>query len=75
MTAQAAVRRLAVYRAWLVVNVAVATFLLLLVPPALFTYGMHDPAVVLPAVGALLAWWLTFVAAWTTGTRLPRSTR
>lgn len=75
MTAQTARRRLAVYRAWLVVNVVLATFLLLLVPPALFTRGMHDPAVVLPAVGALLAWWGSFVAAWTAGTRLPRSTR
>lgn len=64
-------RRLAVYRAWLMVSVVLAVCLLLLVPPALYTYGPHDPAVVLPAVGLLIGWWLTFTAAWVAYTRIP----
>lgn len=69
-------RRLAVYRAWLVVSVALAVCVLLLWPATLFTYGgRHQPALVLPAVGALLGWWATFVAAWAAWTRLPRSSR
>lgn len=63
------------YRRWLVLNVALATFLLLLVPPRLFAAGWHDPAAVLPAVGALIAWWLTFIAAWTAYTHIPGGTR
>lgn len=68
-------QRLARYRAWLVVNVVLAVFLVLIVPPRWFAYGPHDPATVLTAVGALIAWWLTFIAAWTANTRIPGGTR
>ncbi|MGW4484289.1 hypothetical protein ACWEOE_10675 [Amycolatopsis sp. NPDC004368] len=68
-------QRLAVYRRWLVLNVALAVFLVLVAPVRWFAYGPHDPATVLPAVGALIAWWATFIAAWTTGARLPKGTR
>ncbi|MGH2868232.1 MAG: hypothetical protein ACRDNK_11790 [Solirubrobacteraceae bacterium] len=68
-------RRLAVYRGWLMVSVVLAVFLILLVPPELVTYGPHDPAVVLPAIGALLGWWGTFTAAWVAHTKLPRDVR
>lgn len=61
------------YRFWLVLNVALAVFLVLVVPPQLFAAGWHNPAVVLPAVGALLAWWVSFVFAWLAHARIPRS--
>ncbi|WP_326565116.1 hypothetical protein VSH64_25060 [Amycolatopsis rhabdoformis] len=66
---------LAVYRRWLVLNVALAVFLVLIVPPRWFAYGPHDAATVLPAVGALVGWWITFVFAWVSHDRIPRSAR
>lgn len=68
-------QRLARYRRWLTVNVALFVYLVLVVPPQWFTYGPHDAATVLPAVGALIAWWVTFIPTWTAYTRLPKETR
>jgi hypothetical protein len=67
-------QHLARYRAWLVVNVALAVFLVLVVAPFWFA-SPHAPAAVFPAVGALIAWWLTFIAAWVANTRIPGGTR
>lgn len=67
MTASKALAR---YRAWLVVNVV---FVAAVEITATFWFANpHDPATVFPAVGALIAWWLTFIAAWTANTRLPK---
>jgi hypothetical protein len=68
-------RRLAVYRGWLLLNTVLAVCLVLLVPPALFARGFHDPMVVLPGVGLLIGWWSTFVATWCAWQRVPHRDR
>lgn len=61
---------LAAYRAWLMAFTACTVALITVVPVTLLDRGMHDPSVVLPAVGVLLAWWGTFVGTWVKGARL-----
>jgi hypothetical protein len=44
--------------------VALSVYLLVVVPVGYYSYGLHDAAFVLPNVGALLVWWLTFTRTW-----------
>ncbi|ANN16276.1 hypothetical protein SD37_11870 [Amycolatopsis orientalis] len=64
-------RQLAVYRIWLMVCTALTVSLIAFAVPT-FTADPHDPAVVLPSVGLLLAWWGSFIRAWVSSGSAPR---
>jgi len=48
---------LAEYRWWAMALVAIAVYVVLVMPIGYYDYGLHNPAYVLPNIGVLVALW------------------